>query len=238
MIRRVGIAAAVLLAAGLTIATWASRGVDRPAVVLAADAQARVGLPVTAAAPAPHSAWTGGPGLAAVQPPTTRPPSATPSLRAETRVPLTIDARRQLLVGETGELVVTIGSTDGGADIGEVAFTAQLDANVLQVRAGSEGDWAARPGLRSQFVADIASAEDRVQIRSTVVGRRQGGSPGSVAIVQFQAVAPGATSITVSDVTVRDGAGRSMTATVAGASVQVSVESPRIVQPGGATKLH
>jgi hypothetical protein len=88
------------------------------------------------------------------------------------------------------------------AGVNAIGVTVQFDANVLQVRAGSEGDRAAGSGLDAHFAAEISGEEDRMQIRSAVSGPRIGMAGGSVAIVRFQAVAPGTTSVMTTDVKV------------------------------------
>lgn len=162
------------------------------------------------------------------QAPMSSMPSAAPPAHGITSVPITVTAPRQLLVGEVHELVVDLGANEG---VGDIGFTAQFDANLLQVRSASEGNWAADSGVRARFAADISSGEDRVQVRSTVTGQRAAAA-GRVAIVQFQAVAPGSTSLIVSDVVVRDRNGRSMPSAVAGASLQVVVDSVPTPPPG------
>ena len=108
---------------------------------------------------------------------------------------------QKLLVGEMNDLVIGVGANAG---VGEIGFTVQFDASVLQVRAASQGDWAVDVGVNPRFAAEISGAEDRVQIRSAVSGQRVGRSGGSVAVVQFQPVAPGTTSVLITDVVVKD----------------------------------
>lgn len=146
----------------------------------------------------------------------------TPRPAAAQVVSITAMAPPRLRVGETHELVVAVGSNAG---IGEIGFTVQFDPDVLQVRAGTEGDWAAHAGVEARFAVEISSAEDRVHIRTHLAGRASGGAGGSVALVQFQAVAPGATSVMVSDVTVSDRAGNALPFTLSPSSLPVTATS-------------
>ena len=113
------------------------------------------------------------------------------------------------------ELVVAVGANAG---VNEISFTVQFDPDVLQVRAGTEGSWAEGAGLDARFAAEISETGDRVQIRSAVSGQRTGVAGGSVAIVQFQAVGPGTTSIVITDVVVKDLAGRSIASAASASS--------------------
>ena len=118
------------------------------------------------------------------------------------------------------------------AGVGEISFTVQFDPNVLQVRAGTEGDWAAGAGVDTHsFAAEISDEGDRVQIRRAVSDQRAGMAGGSVAIVQFQAVAPGTTSVMITDVVVKDLAGRSMASAVSASNLQMTVDSVPPPQP-------
>jgi hypothetical protein len=137
-------------------------------------------------------------------------------------VPLTVTAPQSLLVGEQTDLVVAVGAN---VDVGEVSFTVQFDPDVLQGRAGTEGDWAAtsaKPDV--SFAADISEAADRVRIRSTVTARRAAATGGSVAVVQFQAVAPGTSSVVITDVAVKDLAGNLMPVLLSSPRFQVTAE--------------
>jgi hypothetical protein len=153
------------------------------------------------------------------------PPSATTGFA----VPITVAAPQKLLVGEMNDLVVDVGANGG---VSEISFTVRFDANVLQVRAGREGDWAVDAGLNTRFAAEISDWEDRVQIRSAVTGQRVGTmAGGSVAMVQFQAVAPGTTSVLTTDVVVKDVAGRSIASAVSASNLQMTVDSVPPSQP-------
>jgi len=148
----------------------------------------------------------------------TPPPSATPLFA----VPITVAAPQKALVGETNDLVLSVGANAG---VGEISFTVRFDANVLQVRAGLEGDWAMDPRLNTRFAAEISDKEDRVQIRSSVSGERTGIAGGSVAIVRFQAVAPGTTSVLITDVMVKDLTGRWIASAVSASNLPMTVYS-------------
>jgi hypothetical protein len=142
-------------------------------------------------------------------------------------VPITVAGPQSLQVGEMNELVVTVGANAG---VDEVSFTMKFEADVLQVRAGTEGNWAEGAGLNARFAAEASETGDRVQIRSAVSGQRTGVAGGTVAIVKFQAVGPGTTSIVITDVAVKDVAGRSIASAVS-ASLPMTVDSAPRRQP-------
>jgi hypothetical protein len=149
-------------------------------------------------------------------------PAATPSRSLTPEVvPITVAAPGTLFVGEMGELVVTVGANAG---LDEIRFSVQFDPDVLQARAGVQGDWAVDVGINPRFAAEVSEEGDRAQVRSTAPGQGMGTSGGSVAIVQFQAVAPGATSVRITDVVVKDLAGRPIPSALSGSSRQVTVE--------------
>jgi len=148
-----------------------------------------------------------------------------PARPASIAMSIDVVSPQKLAVGEMGDLIVSVPPDAGAA---EVSFTLQFDANVLQVRGGSEGDWAAVAGSTSRFSADVSDAGDRVQVRSArAFGsiQRATGRGGSVAVVQFQAVAPGSTSVLVSDVSARDLDGAALPFSLSASSLQVIAES-------------
>jgi hypothetical protein len=165
----------------------------------------------------------------------TEPSPAFPSTPTPTAfaVPITVAAPQKLLVGEMSELIVGVGANTG---LSEISFTVQFDADVLQVRVGAEGDWTAGAGPNAIFSAKISDAEDRLQIRSAVSGRQLGTAGGSVAIVQFQAVAAGTTLVMISDVVVKDSAGRWIAPAVSVSSLQMTVDSVPPPLPGALGK--
>jgi len=101
---------------------------------------------------------------------------------------------------------------------------------VLQVRAGTEGSWGEGAGVNARFAAEVSETGDRVQIRSAISGQRTGLAGGTVAIVKFQAVGPGTTSIVITDVAVKDMAGTSIASAVS-ASLPMTVDSAPPRQP-------
>ncbi len=155
-------------------------------------------------------------------------------------VPIAIAAPHKVFVGEMNDLIVSIGANAGFSEIG---FTVQFDPDVLQVRAGTQGSWAVAVGFNPRFAAEISGAEDRVQIRSMASDPRAGLAGGSVATVQFQALAAGTTSVLITDVVVKDSRGRSLTSQVSASNLQITVESvpqralPRPPAPAAADLL-
>lgn len=155
----------------------------------------------------------------------TSAPHGSPSIVSgpTTLVPMRVTATQKLQVGEFSELMVAI---DAPGDVREVSLAVEFDPDFLQVRGSTEGDWAigAAPQARF-FTAEISGAEQRVQIRSAVSGQRSAMTGGNVAIVQFQAVAPGTSSVLIANVTVKDAAGRWLTPAVSPSILQVTVDS-------------
>jgi hypothetical protein len=207
----IGVAAALAL--------WAWLRADDGVVQVAADGKAIAASDLRSAGSS-ASLETPTPATATAGPP--QPISVSPAATAVFAVPITVSIPQKLLVGEMHDLIIGVGSNAG---VGEIGFTVQFDANVLQARAASQGGWAVDVDVNPRFAAEISGAEDRVQIRSAVSGQRVGGSGGSVAVVQFQPVAPGTTSVLIADVVVRDGNGRPMTPALSASNLQVTVES-------------
>jgi hypothetical protein len=205
----VGLAAALAL--------WAGSG-EAPPVVDATDGKANVSAGFQPPDPDPLLV----PSTPATPAPAPIEPSSAVAVDSTTLpVPITVTAPQRLLVGEANDLVISVGP---GAS--EVSFNVQFDANVLQVRSGTEGGWAARAGPYGRFVAEIPEQADRVQIRSVVTGQRAGMVGGTVAVVRFHAEGPGTTSVLVTDVVVKDAAGRSMAASVSASNLQMTVDTP------------
>ncbi len=150
-------------------------------------------------------------------------------------VPLTLTAPPSLQVGEQAELVVGLGAHSG---VDDIAFTVRFDPNILQVRAGTPGEWSAGdddPDAR--FAAEIPEAADHVKIRGAATGGRAGAAGGTVAVVQFQAVAPGTTKVTVTDMTARDRSGSSMPMLLSMSTVHVTAEAAPLPGPGARPPL-
>jgi len=88
-----------------------------------------------------------------------------------------------------------------------------------------------RFGAKSATAVEISEKGDRVQIRRAVSDQRIGMAGGSVAIVQFQAVASGTTWVLITDVVVKDMAGGSIAFAVSASNLQVTVDSAPPPQP-------
>lgn len=165
------------------------------------------------------SALTAGPARPA-QEPGWAAPTANPVRHAV--VPITLAAPQRLQVGEQTELVVGVG---GNAEVDDIRLTLRFDPNVLQVRAGAPGEWSTGDGHGDRFAAEIPEAADQVQIRSTVASRQLGAAGGTVALVQFQAVAQGTTTVTLADIAIHDRVGRPMPSRLSASSLHVTVEA-------------
>ena len=220
MRRSVMVMSGVGLAAALAL--WVGSGEDPP-VVDATDGKANVseGLQPPDRDPLLVSSRPATPAPASTEPPSTLPVAPTSSL-----VPITVTAPQKLLVGETNDLVISV-----GAGASEVSLNVQFDANVLQVRSGTDGGWTSSAGPHARFVAEIPEEADRVQIRSVVTGQRTGMAGGTVAVVRFHAEGPGTTSVLVTDVVVKDAAGRSMATSVSASNLQMTVDTAPL-RPG------
>ncbi len=209
------------LAVALTLLAWLSAN-DAAAPLAAGDAPAaakRAWLTGSPTALDPSDAPVSGALAAAVQ---SAPPMTSQPAPAAPRVPIAMVATEKLYVGEMSDLIVGVGANPG---IGEISFTVRFDPDILQVRTGTEGNWTAGAAVDVRFTAEISGTEDRVQIRSTVSGGHLTGAGGSIALVQFQAVAPGSTSVTISDVTLKDAAGSALPFALGSSSVPVTAES-------------
>ena len=206
------------LAAALALWLWWLPA-DEVVEVASGKANAKAGLPSTGSPASLVRPTPSTPAISIAAPPV--PLSVLPFATTGFAVPITVAAPQKLQVGEMNELVVAVGANAG---VNEISFTVQFDADVLQVRAGTEGSWAEGAGLDARFTAEVSETGDRVQIRSAVSGQRIGVAGGSVAIVQFQAVGPGTTSIVITDVAAKDLAGKSIASAVS-ASLQMTVDS-------------
>ena len=206
--------------AALALALWVWLPGDALVVEVGADGKANE---QTDPRPAGSFASLESPAPAiATAPPPPMPLSVSPGAASALAVPITVSIPQKLLVGEMHDLVIGVGSNAG---VGEIGFTVQFDASVLQVRAANQGGWAVDVGVSPRFAAAISGAEDRVQIRSVVSGQQVGRSGGSVAVVQFQPVAPGTTSVLITDVVVNGADGRPMTPALSQSNLQVTAES-------------
>lgn len=211
--------AMALAAAALALALWAWLPADDDVIEVAGDgkANAESGLPSAGSlasldSPTPATPTAG--------PPT--PSSESPAATATHSVPITVSLPQKLLVGEMYDLIIGVGAHVG---VGEIGFTVQFDASVLQVRAASQGGWAVDVGVNPRFAAEISSAEDRVQVRSAASVQRVGRSGASVAVVHFQPVAPGTTPVLITDVVVKDADGKPMIPALSASNLQVTVDS-------------
>lgn len=218
------------LAVALSLA-WAWLPGDHAAVVAAEPSTDTQSGPRSAASP-PYLDWatpaTPTTGLRVLSSTPTIPPPARSSATTGLAVPVTVLAPQRLFVGEMNELVVGLGANAG---VSEISFAVQFDTNVLQVRAGTEGDWAAGAVPHAGFAAEISGQEDHVQIHSAVSGQPVGMAGGSVAVVQFQGVAPGTTSVLITNVVIKDSAGKWLAAAVAPSNLQITVDSVPPPQP-------
>jgi len=154
---------------------------------------------------------------------------AQPSARTPFAVPITLAAPQKLQVGEMNDLIVSVGPN---GDVGEVSFKLLFDPNILQVRIGTEGDWGAGAGADARsFAAEISDEGDRAQVRRSVSDLRAGVTGGGVAILRFQAVAAGSTEVLMTDVVVKDLAGRSIASAVSAPRLHVTVDAAPPRQP-------
>jgi hypothetical protein len=135
-------------------------------------------------------------------------------------VVLAARAPQALGVGALEELVVSI---DARRPVGRIAFTLVFDPNVLQVRSGAEGDWMMRPGLSARFEHEIDSNEALIHVRIDIDGEPPLNDAGAIAVVGFQAIAPGTTTVTMGEVEIDDPAHRPLPSMVAAPKLHVNV---------------
>ena len=231
MLRPLGIMSGVGLVVALALAVWVLPRTDEVVDVASAKANAKPGL--WAASASASGDWRT-PTTPAMGP--AMPSSALALAPTAFPVPVTVAAPQKLQVGEMNELVVGLGRNSG---VGEVSFTVLFDPDVLQARGGTEGDWATGVTVDAPaFAAEVSDEGDQVQIRRAVSDQQVGVAGGSVAIVQFQSVAPGKTSVLITDVVVKDWAGRSMASAVSAATLQVTVDAVPAPQPEASRELH
>ena len=123
-----------------------------------------------------------------------------------TNASITLTGPSVLHVGEQGELVVGLGPNLG---VRTLSVSVRFDRDVLQARMAAPGTWAARHGADTSFAAEIAEDAARADIHSTVsVGAQAVAAGGSVAVLQFQAVAPGVSEVTITEARALDQARR------------------------------
>lgn len=213
---------------GVLLAWWAMSSIEGSTATAAEppSPQRHVARPAGAGT-APgwfdHPAWA-----AAAPPPPVPTPAAQPAPANLALVSLTLAAPRTLLLGEQAELVIRMGAS---ATAGEVSLTVRFDPDVLQGRTAAPGDWAADAGADARFAGDIPEEADRVEILGTASGRPLSTAGGAVAVVQFQSVAPGPTTVRLADVTVKDLHGRPMPVLVSTPTLHVTVQAPPPVLP-------
>ncbi|MEF7616547.1 cohesin domain-containing protein [Aquincola sp. MAHUQ-54] len=181
-------------AIALLLSEWLSVPPHSPVVVLQPAAPQPWASAVAASPP---------PGPAAAPALARQPSDAAPAAPPPgPPVRLVAQAPHTLGVGDMAELVVSV---DARRPVSRIAFTVTFDPNVLQARSGAEGEWMLHAGMTGRFEQEISPGEDRIRISVQVDDARPPGAPLALAIVGFQAMAPGMTSATVSDIEIEDG---------------------------------
>ena len=215
------LAVGVALAVAAAGAWWAVRPAERAIVALAERQGSAPASPLSAARPMPASFDRQAPDPSGITRPL--PSAAAPAPAAARAVAIiSVAAPQRLPVGEQTELVIGLGANAG---VAEISMTVRFDPNVLQARTAIEGNRAAGAATESRFLVDISDAGDRVQIRSAVSGQRLADAGGTAAVVSFQAVGAGATSVMVSDLTVKDLAGNAVPFSLSASNLQITAES-------------
>lgn len=211
-------AAAGALGAGLALALaaswpqWNAPGApDAPDV----PAQARRTLPSMPGVTAPA-------GGGAVASPAAPAPAPAPSLA----LPLNLSTAPLVQVGEHGELAVTVGP---GSDITTIAFTVRFDPDLVQARAAAPAPGSAQPGAEAAFSVETSEAGDRMRIVSAVSALR-----GAALQLQFEAIAPGATTLRLTDATATDRHGTVLALRLPVATVPLTVLAPAAAVPHAA----
>ena len=126
---------------------------------------------------------------------------ASPALRLRFQAPFNAK------VGEAFDYVVTI---DARQAVGRIALEVSYDPALLRVRTAEEIDYTNRPQEDGRF-STVETTDGRVAVVMLV---RDGSRPvlGSVrmAVVQFEALAPGGAQISVSNISASDGTGSAL----------------------------
>ena len=109
-------------------------------------------------------------------------------------------------VGEAFDYIVAI---DARQPVGRIALEVSYDPALLRARSAEEIDYSNRPQEDGRFFTEETS-DGRVAL----VTVRDGSRPilGSVrmSVIQFEALAPGAAQISVSNITAADGSGNAL----------------------------
>lgn len=145
--------------------------------------------------------------------PTARIPSGQPgSAVAGPAVHLRFQAPFNAKVGEAFDYIVTIDAQQG---VGRIALEVSYDRALLRARSAEEIDYTNRPQEDGRF-----STEETSDGRVAVVLVRDGSRPvlGSVrmAVIQFEALAPGGAQISVANISASGGAGSVLSLDVSG----------------------
>jgi hypothetical protein len=119
----------------------------------------------------------------------------------ERSVNFNLEVPPQVEVGQRHDLVVRI---DEGNGIRGIAFTVSVDRSGLLLHGATAGGWLRTASTAANFSYEVSSGEDSIAVRVDVKDGSLASGSGAIAVVQFEAVAPGPTAFQLSDVRLSD----------------------------------
>ena len=123
-------------------------------------------------------------------------------------------------LGQPYELVVRM---DPPRRATRLSFTVSADPGMLRVRSVRGGDSSNVDA--SGFIIEDGPASGQTTIRMDLSNAMLGNGGGSMAVVQFEALAPGTVTIVISDIAISDAAGTTIPSAASSLTVQAEVLS-------------
>jgi len=189
-----------------------------PAATPAAPAPAAPAVtppPAAEPVPPPAAAPTRPPAAPTpLAPPVTAPPLPIPGFPGVPPAPLGAASVRflpaQVTTTASGTFTVAV-ALQGGTDVASAPLQIQFDPKVLRLNDVASGDFLAQGGVQPVFAKNIQNDSGTAVVQLS----RPSGSPGAtgsgvLVTLTFQAVAPGATTITLSNLNVRNSRGQAV----------------------------
>jgi hypothetical protein len=145
-----------------------------------------------------------------------------PADRAEPVVRLSVSAPAFVEPGLPHELIVRISAPRRAR---WVTFTISADPDLLELVVATRGEWAARGDPTPAFEARISAEDNRIVIRAEAGDQSSANESASIAIVQFEGMAPGSATVTVSEIAASDLAGARIPVAAHSAKAEILVMS-------------